>query len=74
MHEGYARTSNKRNEKKTSLLTFPKISLMLLPDGDMTCFRSGDFIRGSGSSSRVAGLRQDNPPLLLEEEEVIMES
>ena len=38
---------------KNWLLTFPKISLILVPDGDMTCFSSGDFIRGSGSSSRV---------------------
>ena len=53
---------------KNWLLTFPKISLILLPDGDMTCFFSGDFIRGSGSSSRVLGLRQDKPPLLLPEE------
>ena len=52
------------------MLTFPKISLILLPDGDMACFFSGDFIIGSVSSSRVAGgLRHDNPPLLLPEEE-----
>ena len=46
--------------------TFPKISLMLFPEGDMICFRSGDLTRGAVSSSRVAGgLRQDSPPRLL---------
>lgn len=54
--------------RKKDGLTFPKISLILFPDGDMTCFLSGDLIRGSGSSSRVAGLRHDKPPLLLPEE------
>ena len=58
------------NKREKTPLTFPKISLILFPEGDMTCFLSGDFIIGSVSSSRVAGgLRHDNPPLLLPEEE-----
>ena len=63
----YARIKTLAHNGENNWLTFPKISLILLPDGDMTCFFSGDFIRGSGSSSRVLGLRQDNPPLLLPE-------
>lgn len=59
-----------QQEGKNTLLTFPKISLILLPEGDMACFFSGDFIMGSVSSSRVAGgLKHDNPPLLFPEEE-----
>ena len=68
----YARETLTKQEK--NWLTFPKISLILFPDGDMTCFLSGDFIRGSGSSSRVAGLRQDSPPLLLPEDEELTTS
>ena len=61
------------NKREKTRLTFPKISLILFPEGDMTCFFSGDFIIGSVSSSRVAGgLRHDNPPLLLPEEEVVV--
>ena len=41
--------------------TFPKISLILFPEGDMIGFFSGDFVRGSWSSSRVFGLRQESP-------------
>ena len=43
------------------ILTFPKISLMLFPEGDITFF-SGDLVSGSESSSSVAGFRHESPP------------
>ena len=43
------------------ILTFPKMSLMLFPEGDITFF-SGDLVSGSESSSSVAGFRHESPP------------
>ena len=43
-------------------LTFPKMSLMLFPEGDITFF-SGDLVNGSESSSSVAGTLALRPAL-----------
>ncbi len=64
IYEPIYTTCKARNPCQRHNLTLPKISLMLLPEGEsiVGSFFSGDLKRGSLSSSRVWEARQESPP------------